>query len=133
MAGSLVESALRDGASAVKLIETLRREGGGYVRLPLHLARLERSARRLGWGCDPDQVQAALDSVTGDVRVRLTLDAAGVVAVQTAALPKPVAEWQIGLAAARLSSRARVPNSSPGARSARATRRSSCTSLARAR
>ena len=103
MAGSPVESALRDGAAAVKLIETLRYDGG-YSRLPLHLARLERSARQLGWGCNTDRVRAALESVTSQARVRLTLDAQGQVAVTTSPLPAQMTEWRIGLAPQRLTS-----------------------------
>ena len=106
MAGGLVESALHDRAApGLRLIETLRREGGGYVRLERHLARLGQSAEWLGWTCDLGRVMAALMAVAvQDARVRLTLDGAGVVAVQSSALPAAAAEWQVGLAAARLAS-----------------------------
>ena len=54
MGGGAVESALRAGAGApdLKLIETLGWDGQHLVRLPLHLARLARSAALLGWRCD---------------------------------------------------------------------------------
>ncbi len=103
-----MESALRSGAGApgLKLIETLGFDGARLVRLPLHLARLQRSATLLGWGCDARAVERALRAAVPDApaRMRLTLDAAGVVEVQAAALPPAKAEWRLGLAATRLAS-----------------------------
>jgi len=106
-----VESALLAGAGAadlklpdLKLIETLAWDGQRLVRLPLHLARLAASARALGWGCDLSAVEMALRAAVPEAaaRMRLTLDGAGAVAVQAAALPAGKAEWRIGLAAERL-------------------------------
>jgi 4-amino-4-deoxychorismate lyase len=103
-----VESALFAGAGApeLKLIETLGWDGLLLVRLPLHLARLQASAARLGWGCDVAKAEAALRAAVpeGPARMRLTLDAAGRIEVQAAALPPTKALWQVGLAAQSLSS-----------------------------
>ena len=101
-----MESTLRRGAGApgLALIETLGWDGTGFARLDLHLARLARSAQLLGWGCDLGAVRAALDAAVGDrpARVRLTLDAAGGVAITLAAMPTQAALWRVGLAADRL-------------------------------
>lgn len=103
-----MESALLAGAGApgLKLIETLCWDGQRLVRLPLHLARLARSARALGWGCDLAQAEAALRAgvPVGAARMRLTLDASGAVEVQAAALPAAKPEWRVGLASAPLNS-----------------------------
>lgn len=92
------------------LIETLRYEPDiGFVRLRLHLARLKRSARRLGFaGAERAQaeLQAAVQGATGPLRVRLTLDRNGTVAVTTATFT-PLAEdtvWRVRFAQTRLSS-----------------------------
>lgn len=103
-----MESALRSGSGApgLKLIETLGFDGARLVRLPLHLARLQRSAAVLGWGFEAQAVERALRAAVPDApaRMRLTLDAAGVVGVQAAALPPARVEWRVGLAEARLDS-----------------------------
>jgi 4-amino-4-deoxychorismate lyase len=108
MGGSLVESALRAGAGqpGLKLIETLAWDGAVLLRLPRHMARLQRSAQALGWPCDLAQVEAALGRAlpANPARIRLTLDAMGQTEVQTADLPARKSEWRIGLASARLSS-----------------------------
>ncbi|CAN7452337.1 MULTISPECIES: aminotransferase class IV family protein [unclassified Ensifer] len=92
------------------LIETLRYEPDvEFVRLRLHLARLKRSARRLGFaGAERAQaeLQAAVQGATGPLRVRLTLDRNGTVAVTTATFT-PLAEdtvWRVRFAQTRLSS-----------------------------
>lgn len=92
------------------LIETLRYEPeAGFVRLRLHLARLRRSARRLEFaGAERAQaeLQAAVQGATGPLRVRLTLDRNGAIAVTTAAFT-PLAEdtvWRVRFAETRLSS-----------------------------
>jgi 4-amino-4-deoxychorismate lyase len=110
MGRGVVESALRAGAGApgLKLIETCGWDGAGFgARLPLHLARLMQSAQALGWACDLGAVQAALDAsvVPGRaMRVRLTLDQAGMLEVIVADLPAAQASWRVGLAPARLMS-----------------------------
>ncbi len=100
-----MESALRDGAEpGLRLIETLGWNGARFARLPLHLSRLHRAAARLGWNCVG--AAAALHAAVpqGAARVRLTLDAAGVIAVTTAPLPPTKPLWTLALAPDRLSS-----------------------------
>lgn len=99
-----MESALRDGVEpGLCLIETLRWDGARFAHLPLHMARLHRSAARLGWRCEG--AAAALYGAVGGgeaARVRLTLDAAGQVAVTVAPLPAAAEVWRVGLAKERL-------------------------------
>ncbi|KQV66152.1 aminotransferase class IV family protein [Rhizobium sp. Root1220] len=92
------------------LIETLRFEPGtGFLRLRLHLARLSRSARRIGF---PEPVAAAAklgQAVAGAstaLRVRLTFDRDGRIDV-TAAPFIPLAPdtvWTVRIAETRLDS-----------------------------
>ncbi|NVD41566.1 aminotransferase class IV [Ensifer sp. HO-A22] len=92
------------------LIETLRYEpDAGFVRLRLHLARLKRSARRLGFsGVNQAQaeLQKAVEDATVPLRIRLTLDRQGAIAVTTAAFTPLAADavWRVRLADTRLSS-----------------------------
>ncbi|WP_312366784.1 aminotransferase class IV family protein [Ensifer sp.] len=92
------------------LIETLRYEpDAGFVRLRLHLARLKRSARRLGFGGAEraqEELQKAVAGAAGPLRIRLTLDRQGAIAVTTAAFAPLSADavWRVGLAETRLSS-----------------------------
>ncbi len=110
MGRSVVESALRAGAGApgLRLIETCGWDGKGFdARLPLHLARLTRSASALGWACDLGAVRAALDAavVPGRaMRVRLTLDQAEGLEVSVAEMPVAEARWRVGLGPVRLRS-----------------------------
>ena len=69
----------------LQLIETLRLEDGCYPRRAGHLQRLQCSAAWLGFPCDVEAVLAALarQPRRGLWRVRLTLDKAGQVAVQS--------------------------------------------------
>ncbi len=103
-----MESALHAGAGApdLKLIETLGWDGTAFARLDLHMARLARSAARLGWGCDPAAARGALHAAAPAhaARIRLTLDASGKVDITTAPLPPAKPLWRIGLASARLAS-----------------------------
>jgi 4-amino-4-deoxychorismate lyase len=92
------------------LIETLRYEpDAGFVRLRLHLARLERSARRLGFPA-PLDVTAALGEVVADAvgpqRVRLTFDRAGRIAITAAPFVPLAAEtvWRVRIAETRIDS-----------------------------
>lgn len=91
-----MESALRQRVG-VRLIETM-----GDARHDAHLARLARSAARLGYPCDLDIARGLL--AQGQGRMRLTLDQFGTFELQTAPMPiaKPV--WRVGLAAQRLQS-----------------------------
>jgi 4-amino-4-deoxychorismate lyase len=97
-----VESALREGGSApgLKLIETVLWDGRAAPRWALHLDRLQRSARLLGWTC-PEVVPAGPDN---PARLRLTLDRAGVVEWTVAPLPPVKAGWRVGIASGRLRS-----------------------------
>ncbi len=85
------------------LIETFRWEGG-FVRLEAHLARLAGTAARLGVPLDRGAVDAALAGVTGEgpLRVRLTVDLGGGVAVMVAPLGSAPAVWRVALAGERL-------------------------------
>lgn len=90
------------------LIETLRYEPeNGFVRLRLHLARLQRSARRLGFSAPKNvlgKLEQAVAGTAAPLRVRLTLDREGKTEVTTAPfvplLPDTV--WRLRVAATRL-------------------------------
>lgn len=92
------------------LIETLRWEPEiGFVRLRLHLARLSRSARRIGFP-DPSGAAAKLEEVVAGAttaqRMRMTLDRLGQIEV-TAAAFVPMQEgtiWKVRIAETRLDS-----------------------------
>ncbi|MBB3317190.1 4-amino-4-deoxychorismate lyase [Rhizobium sp. BK181] len=92
------------------LIETLRWEPEvGFVRLRLHLARLSRSARRIGFP-DPTDAAAKLEEAvvgaTTALRMRLTFDRLGEIEV-TAAPFAPMPEgtiWKVRIAKTRLDS-----------------------------
>ena len=93
-------------APELRLIETLLWDGAGFPRLELHMARLAQGAARLGFAHDAGAVRAALLQAVGAqaLRVRLTLGAAGDVAVTVADLPPALEVWRLGLAGARLAS-----------------------------
>jgi 4-amino-4-deoxychorismate lyase len=103
-----VEGALRDGGDApgLRLIETLRREGGVPLRAGRHLARMARGAAALGWGFPAARVTAALGAgrAEGAERLRLTLDRDGRVGVTATPFVPVTGPWRIGLAAERLAS-----------------------------
>jgi 4-amino-4-deoxychorismate lyase len=102
-----VEGALFEGARepGLRLIETMLWDGGAFPRLALHLARLQDSARRLGWPCDPKAAVSALrEAVSTQCRVRLTLDRHGVLRIETAKLPPAKPLWHLGLASETLRS-----------------------------
>jgi 4-amino-4-deoxychorismate lyase len=96
--------------SDFSLIETLRWEPDvGFVRLRLHLARLNRSSRRIGFPEPRHALEAlnqAIEGATGALRVRLTFDARGRIEV-TAAPFTPLAPgtvWTVRIASTRLDS-----------------------------
>jgi 4-amino-4-deoxychorismate lyase len=97
-----VESALREGGRepGLKLIETMLWDGARAPRWPLHLARLQQSARLLQWGC-PEVTPAGPEH---PARLRLTLDREGRVEWSVAPVPPAKVEWRVGLAAERLRS-----------------------------
>ena len=96
--------------SDFSLIETLRwQPGDGFIRLRLHLARLSRSARRLGFQQPIDAVarlDAAVANAAGPLRVRLTFDAQGRIEVTSAAFVPlaPDTNWTVRIAETRLDS-----------------------------
>ena len=96
------------------LIETLRwQPGDGFIRLRLHLARLSRSARRLGF---PQPIEAtaklegAVAGAAGPLRIRLTFDAQGRIEVTSAAFVPlaPETAWTVRIAETRLDSTDRL-------------------------
>lgn len=109
-----VESPLCDGSGiaavkpAFQLIETLRYEpDADFLRLELHLERLEKSARTLGFPLDMPAVRrqlAAKGQGNKALRVRLTLDPDGVIDIETAPFEALPAEtvWRLGIAKTRL-------------------------------
>lgn len=77
-------------ASPSTLIETMRREADGRVPLlPLHLARMARSAARFGFPFEPGEVAARIAALppAGLQRLRLLLGESGAVALQLSPLP----------------------------------------------
>lgn len=90
---------------AFRLIETFGwHPGAGFRRLPLHLARMARSAAAFGIPFEAVQAQALLAEVTSDtpLRCRLTLDADGQLDLTTAPLGASPATWQLAIADTRL-------------------------------
>ncbi len=87
-----------DPADPFELLETMRWERGRGVRfLDLHVARLEDSARWFAYRFDRAEIdealRAAIEAASGDsLRLRLTLDVAGVARVAAAPLDEPFAE-----------------------------------------
>lgn len=98
-----MEDALRRGGGedGLRLIETLLWDGSVAPRWSLHLARLRRSAARLGWSVPP-----ALEppSPPDPSRLRLTLDRQNRAEWQVAALPPAAPVWRVALAQVALSS-----------------------------
>ena len=98
---------LRACDPGLKLIETLRRENGTYPMWAGHFARLRRSAEWLGFPLDEQALfrQLGAQPMSGTWRVRLTLDKAGQIEVQSFALDAaPPALQQAVLAEARIAS-----------------------------
>jgi 4-amino-4-deoxychorismate lyase len=101
-----LESTLRDGVNApgLKLIETLLWDGADCPRLALHQARMARSAAALGWAA-PAGLRGLLGGLPAQpLRLRVTLDGAGLLALERAPLPPAKTEWRVGLASDRLTS-----------------------------
>jgi para-aminobenzoate synthetase/4-amino-4-deoxychorismate lyase len=92
------------------LLETMRLDDGGVVRLDRHLARLAASAAFLGFDCDLVSVRRTLVDAcaghpTGTRRVRLTLTRAGRATVElSAADRRPSEPVPVVLASAPVSS-----------------------------
>jgi len=98
-----VEDALHAGGrqDGLRLIETVLWDGAAAPRWPLHLARLARSAARLGW---PAPGPVAPPAPPHPARLRLTLDGRGRVEWQVLALPPAAPVWRVALAGTMLSS-----------------------------
>lgn len=105
-----VESPLRDRhGSGYALIETFRREAdGSFIRLDRHLARLENSARELGFRFSRAEVEQQLGRLNacGALRVRLELSQDGRLDLATSPfVPLPDgALWRLAIARTRLDS-----------------------------
>jgi para-aminobenzoate synthetase/4-amino-4-deoxychorismate lyase len=78
---------LRDCDPGLKLIETLRRDGGVYPMWAGHLSRLKRSAAYFGFPLDEPLLLSELgrQPSRGTWRVRVTLDKAGAIDVEAVA------------------------------------------------
>lgn len=86
-----------------ELIETIRLEDGAYPLLPMHMERLQASARSLGFACDRPAIDVALTELAcafrdGAHRVRLTLAHDGRFDITQASMPQDRDDWQIVLA-----------------------------------
>jgi para-aminobenzoate synthetase/4-amino-4-deoxychorismate lyase len=101
----LKASFLRECDPGIKLIETLRREGGVYPMWRGHLERLRRSAEWLGFPLDEQALlrQLGAQPTAGTWRIRLTLDKAGAFEVQSFPLdPAPPGRQVATIADARI-------------------------------
>lgn len=98
-----MEDTLRAGGgeAALCLIETLLWDGKAAPRWPLHLARLRRSAARLGWPEPPVGVPPA---PARPARLRLTMDRQGRIEWQVAPLPPALPEWRVSVSGLVLTS-----------------------------
>jgi para-aminobenzoate synthetase/4-amino-4-deoxychorismate lyase len=77
----------------LRLVETLRMEGGVCSLLPRHLARLARSAAYFGFRCDLEAITAAIEGGAGGGReaprrLRVLLDRSGAVELESGPLPE---------------------------------------------
>jgi para-aminobenzoate synthetase/4-amino-4-deoxychorismate lyase len=84
-------------APACDLIETMRFEPAtGIAHLELHLARIKRSARELGFEFDRhaarNQIQALCFELEGAAKLRLLVARSGALALETGPLPQPANE-----------------------------------------
>ncbi|PYE84109.1 aminotransferase class IV [Pseudoroseicyclus aestuarii] len=94
-----------EAGQAPRILETMGwRPGEGVRHAPLHLARLERTARQLGYPLASGVAEGLLAQVEGPhpLRLRLTLDVVGGLRLERFAMPAPVAAWRLRLAEERL-------------------------------
>ena len=84
-----------------EVIETFCWDGARFVRLAQHLARLERSCRRLGISFDRMQLYVQLDALPdgGALRVRVGVAEDGQVRVTHGPLAPAAKLWRVGLSA----------------------------------
>lgn len=96
------------GRKPLKLIETLRYEPGGFVRLQRHLARMAASADTLGLPFVLGEAMTALDDAVAHastaMRVRLTLDEAGHFECSAAPLASSKELWRFAISSVRVES-----------------------------
>ncbi len=83
------------GSVPFDLVETMRFDpDDGIAHLVLHLERIEASAKSFGFSFNRhdirNELQAAVFTLRGPMRVRLLLSRSGAVAIETAPLPAPV-------------------------------------------
>jgi para-aminobenzoate synthetase/4-amino-4-deoxychorismate lyase len=88
---------VRERWPAFQLLETLRLEAGGYVRLERHLARLRASAAYFDRPFPDDEIRAALAALARSAaetprRVRIAVSESGEVVVTDEPLTEPVGE-----------------------------------------
>lgn len=102
-----MEKSLRNPPPGTRLIETmLWQPGRGVALATRHRDRLRLSAGKTGFPFDPIGFDAILETVSGDapLRLRLTLDAAGALELETGPVPEPATGWRIAVAPDRLAS-----------------------------
>ncbi|MFZ2099303.1 MAG: aminotransferase class IV family protein [Oricola sp.] len=93
------------------LIETMRWEpGDGFLRLGLHLDRMQASAASLGFDCNRADALAGLEDAVGGsdplrVRAELARNGSFAVSVASYAPHAPGTVWRVAIASARLDSR----------------------------
>ena len=90
-----------------QLIETFALTSGGVVRLDLHLARMARSARALGFSFDEGKARTLVSAQNAPtpLRARLTLAQNGALDLTTAMMPATAtAPWRIAIHPTRLQS-----------------------------
>lgn len=98
-----MESALCGSEPGLTLIETLGWDGATLPRLDRHLARLARSAARLGWPAPQGAAEALRAACPADpARMRLTLDASGRITVTSGPLAPGRPVWRLDLSPTRL-------------------------------
>jgi 4-amino-4-deoxychorismate lyase len=102
MGGSALENPFRDRPwpRGLTLIETGYWNGRALRHEGLHRARLQSGAAMLGWSVP----RFAFAGPDDPARLRLTLDAEGVIRQEAHPLPPALEEWRVGLAEQRLSS-----------------------------
>lgn len=98
---------LRGARRAFSLFETLRFDATGVHSLDRHLRRLHASAEFFGFPCDTPSIArqvASIQRVTTPHRLRITLDRAGRVLLETFVLDHPVVPVQCAVATSRVRS-----------------------------
>lgn len=88
------------------LIETFALSPNGVARLDLHLARLARSARALGFSFEEEGIHALISrqGMTSPQRARLTLARDGTLDLTTGPLPPPTDHWTFSIHTSRVTS-----------------------------